>query len=308
MTAAPLCEHSPCCLLCGMFGLRWADRRRKKLVMFAFYANVVALVLSCVAAAGGLTSAPSVLRNVPWVEGRANFGSSGEAMQVCIGASARYERMNCSKWSDKKACRDLAAKADFKAVGSGVWERTVPWSEKGACINHGHSGPNQCQKCKASLLSSSTLVMAIVAQLPTIATDLQRATRFGDVNCQATIGVLSDLTSFVSALASLLAFRWNCYQELPSKPEGLPSEGLGWDLGPGFQCLMAATILKAVDMLVHVVLPTPRQRWMKPNKEVVMETIDYLKLAPVDPEAPEQETMGGDVRPAVEKAGRPTES
>lgn len=131
-----------------------------------------------------------------------------------------------------------------------------------------------CEGCKDSLLPKATLIAAVFSQLPVINADLQRSTRFGDINCQATWGVIGNLFGFCLNLLALLAFRMACYRSITSSIAGVPVE---WSLGPGFVCLAVSISVKLLDAICHLLVPTPRERWQVPSNRLTL--LEYLRLA-----------------------------
>jgi len=80
--------------------------------------------------------------------------------------------------------------------------------------------------------------------------------------------------------------------DLPTK---ISSTTLKWDMGIGFRCLIVATILKLFDMTLHLLLPTPAPRALKPPKDVT-ELVDFMMLGIHEnpstlEQAPKQERM-----------------
>lgn len=52
----------------------------------------------------------------------------------------------------------------------------------------------------------SFAIMGAITQIPQMTTDLQRSTRFGDVNCQATMGAVTSFWGTYSGISSLASF------------------------------------------------------------------------------------------------------
>mmetsp|Transcript_123457 Transcript_123457/g.193668 ORF Transcript_123457/g.193668 Transcript_123457/m.193668 type:complete len:317 (+) Transcript_123457:66-1016(+) len=254
MMVAPLCEHSPCCILCGQIGVPALAPYRKCIFTFAATANIVAAILCLIAAVSGLSTDAGKLENLPWVKGVGTLcpttGTCADT-KLYIGITARYAvtatSSQVSKWDDASSC-------------------------DGALIP---SLNEMCQDCKDNLLASTTLITGIISAFPTITTDFQRTTTFGDVNCQSSFGVLSNIFSFVMTFTSLWSFRTACFSDLPN------SFGTGstmdWEMGPGFRCLMGATIIKVIDIFCHLLVQTPAVRWRKPDKAIT-DVTDYMKL------------------------------
>lgn len=294
MRLAPWIEHSACCLFCGKFGLSCAgkQRPRKRLLSAGILLNTLALLLTIVAAIGGLSISGGTLRPLRWVHGRATLQVSNLmganvtlSMDTYMGIRARYDVVNCSGVTK---CSQLMSAKGFTPVGDGSYEHVLNWDDESTCRRLELAGVAQlCEQCKDSLFSQSSLVLGILTSFPTIATDLQRATLYGDVNCQATMGFISNLISLVSTMVPLLLFRKDCYSNMPeavSSPSG--SAPVEWHVGIGFQCLIIATLVKVFDALFHAMIPTPREKWVRPPEGIV-DVEDYMALsAPRQKDAP----------------------
>jgi len=266
MKIGPYIEFSWCCMKFGSLGLEGARKHRKRLMAAGAILNSFAMILSVIAAIGGLSGGASTIRALPWVQGKISEGA-GRNIEVYMNMVARVSRLDCK---NDVLCSSTAASSGFTHKGSGVYE-TYYTNE--VCGNT-RGFHEVCKKCRSKSLSSFTLIMAIITNLPSITTNLQRATLFGDVNCQATMGVVSNALGFFSTIASLLAYRSACMMDLPTK---ISSTTLKWDMGIGFRCLIVATILKLFDMTLHLLLPTPAPRALKPPKDVT-ELVDFMML------------------------------
>ena len=58
-----------------------------------------------------------------------------------------------------------------------------------------------------------------------VATDLQRATPYGDVNCQRAMGILTSSYGLFSGLRSMRDFADSCWREQPERFEVVGSDG-----------------------------------------------------------------------------------
>jgi len=251
-------------------------------------------------AALGLSTTPAVLRLAPWVVGQGSLTQcpDGCRVDIYIGVASRIDDLKCDarcsqveqaiaqRWGVEGSAEDLS--------------REIRWDDVSACTRGDDPEILQlCDDCRNNLLSTSTLVLAILTQLPTMATDLQRTTLFGDVNCQKSMGVVTNLCSLVSSMMSLLAFRAACYQRLPTDIDG--QVAVQWSVGLGFKCLVGATLIKIVDALCHVAVPTPSARWEKPDKKLSL--VEYLRLgdsaAPDDSESEATDKTASDASSAA---------
>jgi len=271
MQLAPCIEFNPCCISYGKVGTRWGERRRRLIFFFAFGMNMLALALTIVAAIG-LETSPTMLRRVAWVWAEGAVPGCGTCVtRVYMGLESRLDVVDCSSAAPAAAtnCTAMAVERDFVPTRDDglALQRSTIWRSKAVCQRT--SNPtllHLCESCRDNLLPRSSLILSVVTQFPTLSTNLQRATRFGDVNCQKTMGTFSNLLGFCTSLVALLSFRQNCFSKVPSNwgPEGM----YHWHIGAGFRCLAAATFIKLVDFACHVIVPTPVARRSKPKVEL----------------------------------------
>ena len=111
-----------------------------------------------------------------------------------------------------------------------------------------------CNDCYNACNTAYTFaIINLVTCLPTLMTDLQRSTAKGDLNCQKFMGMLTGFVGFISNLSSLSAYANSCFSNLPSQdPLG---DDIVFRLGPGFVCILIATMLKPIDFFVHLLTP-----------------------------------------------------
>jgi hypothetical protein len=278
-------EHSPCCLCCGKIGLGCADRNRKRIFAAGILLNLFAMFLAILSAVGGLSTSGGVMTAIPWVYGKGTMQQYIGAIEVevHVGITARYDVVDCASAFNGTECESVLSSLGFEHTGGQTYERSLEWRDEFACETFNEQETQTlCENCRDDLVPKSTLIVGILTQLPTIATDLQRATRFGDVNCQATLGFLTNVVSLVSTMTALLAFRWSCWHVMP---DTLGNATMEWHLGIGFRCLILATLIKVFDAAFHAIVPTPREKWEKPPKDIT-DVADYMALS-----APSQEAM-----------------
>ena len=149
--------------------------------------------------------------------------------------------------------------------------------------------------------------------------------RYGDLNCQKLFGVSTGLYGFFSTLAALVDFRVAC-----GLSGGLPpwrtvetvrvavaaAEGGGWrevevvlTAGPGYVLLVLAALLKAVDVLCHLFVPTPAARHSHPLRgggaggASSLSLAAYMRLATTPlPQTAEEGGGSNATKPEDEKA------
>lgn len=267
--------------------------------------NVIAMALMVIACLG-ITDNADRLVTFSWVIG--NTKATGWKMHM--GVTSRVDRVDCGRFPNPTQC------AAFLLVGgmelkSGTEYRKVTKFEGDGCSAKLPDGvvlteaqtaayagmAKSCTECKDSMLASNTLILGLITTWPSIMTNLQRATPFGDINCQATAGSVVAIFSFCNTLVALVKYAFACKDNMPGSIIGLSGEVLEieWSFGAGYICLLIATILKFVDIVLHFSLPTPQGRWKAPDTPPNNVT-EFLWLA-----VPKQEGMGG---PATIQVGK----
>jgi len=286
MKVAPCVEHSCCCINFGKMGFACAERKRKHVMMTGCLCNFLATIFLIVGSIGGLSTKASVLTRLSWVKGEGEVvlpNIPPVQITAYIGLKAQYQELSCLNQVQMTSIQNITSMG-WTGDQNGCFKKTVRWDDEITCQSESQELTNTCNECKKNLLPVSTLFFSIFGQLPTMATNLQRTTRFGDVNCQSTMGVFSNLISLFSSMATLLAFRMSCKDALPTTILG--NVTLTWSMGLGYQLVILGTVVKVLDMVCHCLVPTPKERWQKPGEEV-SDALAYLSLAaPEEKESP----------------------
>jgi len=280
-------EQNCCCIRIARCGFSFGGRHRKKILGVGLAANFLALVLLTFASLGS-TGNDNYLRFAPWFHGAATYPGGLEA-EVYVGAIMRTDLVDCampmSTFPNASACGYELERLGFQRQGhlarSVIYIRNVEWSNASACrfeqmTDAGKEvATEMCEHCKDNIVSKASIILSLLLQVPTITTDLQRMTIFGDVNCQASMGFITNGFSLFTTLYTLLSFRAACFTHLPAEIDGVALE---WGVGAGFSCLMVAAFMKAVDCICHFCVPTPSARWIKPPDNIT-ELQAYMILA-----------------------------
>jgi len=253
-------------------------------MLFGFGLNAVALVLAVVAALG-LTTDGGQLKRFAWVRGSGAVAGClhGCPIETYIGVELRLDTIHCLGPAQvidmvgSPSCTTSAEQMGFVAEQDAPdrLSREVEWSDEDACTrSDDRSMKDLCAECRDSMVSKSSVILSVLTAFPTMATNLQRSTPFGDVNCQKAMGMLMNLVGMLTSLIALLAFRRACYANLPEGKDGLGA--IEWTLGPGFRCLMAATLIKFPDAICHFLVPVPKPKWTKPAEKLNL--AQYMSL------------------------------
>jgi len=321
-TLLPCIETNAFCRTCGWFGIPWGDRHRKSLGAILATLNCLAMFLGLFAALG-MTQIGSVLKSSHWVYGELVIDSLpemalqrfpslvenitsplpiGVKFQIFAGVNMRLNVFNCRDARNSSLCRSWVSALKYTETESGLFHQEILWSNTNACgnglgLDSGEILRNEkiCKDCQGAQFANFALVMGVVTQWPTLLTNLQRSTRFGDINCQSTMGVLTNVWGTVMTLISFVLFANACHGKLPNSIGG---RTLNWRFGAGYWCLLAATIVKIPDGIGHFIIPTPKQRWASP-KDSFASAAEYMALRDDGDDdeapAPKQESMDEDV-------------
>ena len=78
-------------------------------------------------------------------------------------------------------------------------------------------------------------------------------------------GMLTAVAGFFGTLYSLSSYVQACSEELPDKTGY--GDDIDWAMGPGFNCLLVATIIKPIDFIAHLVVPVVKPENNDEEKE-----------------------------------------
>lgn len=281
MKIAPVFELSACCRSCGRIGMQRGATQRKPLMLFAFSLSLFGF-LAAVFAALGISRSAGPLKKAAWVFGDIKH-PSGAVVHVAIGLNGHADTVDCSTASSHAGCAAYVLNSSRFEVTADqlVFERFTAWDDDDGCPAQGHGldmfTPEQCAQCRDSAMSTATFALTgVISAIPQMMTDLQRATTFGDTNCQATMGRATSIFGFLSGLMSLRSFLSGCWKNLPSNYRLLQQEEFGWRLGPALVCLGLATMLKAPDAIMHCLLPSSKANLDASPADLALP--EYLKL------------------------------
>jgi len=271
-------EHSRCSRTSGSIGCSWAERHRSPIMFFAFSVSFAAWIMILLASLA-LASNTTLVENFAWASGSIHSHGYFSA-EVYLGMRRRV--IDVEEYSN-------ATNTTHSVI-------VTDWSNQNACNGFisGTSLNSTCQQCVDSLDSVSTLaITSVITQTIQLATDLQRTTPYGDMNCQKIMGVLTGVYGLISGLLSLQDFADSCWRAQPDSftIAGYPELGevhAHFSYGFGAVLIFWATALKAVDILCHAIVPTPRQKRLKPPWDPKRILPDYLSIG--DPGKP---TRGG---------------
>mmetsp|Transcript_10104 Transcript_10104/g.16601 ORF Transcript_10104/g.16601 Transcript_10104/m.16601 type:complete len:304 (-) Transcript_10104:528-1439(-) len=270
---ACLSENACCRNSFGKIGFNWAEKNRAPLMFSAFTVSFIAFILIC-AAMGSLSTSASVVKNVPFFTGKLTI--TNETLYTNEGLSGTIDYYAGLSVVVYEGCE----------TGANCPPHTQSWDDV-TCNNWIET----CDECKdAATGSISTLILALITQLPQITTDIQRSAAAGDLHCQKAFGIITGIIGTLTTLAALNTFADVCYRDFSVDVEGVKLEK---SVGPAFYLLLFATLLKIFDVIIHFIVPTPEQGYWTPDGPGMGEGIASGKLKTVDVERAEEEEGSG---------------
>ena len=216
------CEKSSFCTQFGKFGMPSLNKYRAQIMMSAIFVSFICMVLSIVALFS-LSSKNQDIRNTSWTYG------------IVEGGGKIYVGLN-----------QIVVDFADGHTSSAVWG-------SGTCDNLEVTASQYCSDCQSACDASvGVVIVSLITTIPTLTTDIQRSTVRGDMNCQKFMGIFTGILGCVSTMAALSAYAEGCNKHLPGYIDG---HSAAYHYGPGFICLVIATLLKAYDVMVHILMP-----------------------------------------------------
>jgi hypothetical protein len=122
---------------------------------------------------------------------------------------------------------------------------------------------DECNDCAdASHACRATVIMAFVTEIPAITTKLTRSHVDSDTNCQKWMGIITTFISMLSTLITLSTFADLCYRNLSDEYRGIK---MTYTWGPGMVCILLATVLKVIDIVIHCAVPVANTQTKGPT-------------------------------------------
>lgn len=276
------CEYSTFCRASGAIGFPMAQRFRRRIMCTAFTFTFIGWVCMLLSALGGSNDA-RILTWFSWAPFRTNIEMPdgtivpNAGIETYVGVNSRMVYLTGMTVVNQSVV-PMPGRRPLNL-------EPIPWDD-GAC-SEGLLGTGKldstmevaCSACYASReRTMSFIISSCLTQIFQLLTDLQRLTRYGDLNCQKNMGVVTSATGLISGLSSLASFHAGCIASLPSNTvyyatSSTLARGLGAShitmvitkrVGLGMLLMALGTVLKLVDVILHLLLPTPepkRQRF-----------------------------------------------
>jgi hypothetical protein len=128
-----------------------------------------------------------------------------------------------------------------------------------------------CQDVSSGMVVS--VVVSAITFIPSFSTDILRMYSNYDVNCQKGFSTLFATMTLILSLYTLLSYNRSCFAgfydgDVPYDAERniIPKDSseeptyvikFDWSIGPGLICLYTGTLLKSVDILCNLLVPSP---------------------------------------------------
>jgi len=246
-------NHNSCCIAIGKIGIkRDTDHTNLRFYQFVFCAGLIAVsaILLCISAIGLSLDGTD---EYPWAH-----GSSAQFTQPEV--QGRYD--NYAGLSGFVTTWQAINTTDNTAILNEVVP--ISWTDEQCILQC-------CGDCHtASVVSVSLVFVAILASLPTLMCNCQRASADSDDNVEKMLGVFGGIVCFACTLTAFVVYYTMCASKLPEttmyayKFGGLEipvTVKYSYDLGIGELSLIIATVFQFVAVINQIVVQTPEEHW-----------------------------------------------
>ena len=275
---APICLRTNKCNCCasGFEHSRFAqtlgkisiggEKWRRPVMWIALISSCLTMILAILSCLG-FEKNENLVRAFPWTKGKFHITAESHQLNVevhfNVGLGAIIaDTFNVPDWLRKAKASKLkqmneVQTFDSQACKEGFLSETLNTT---LCTT--------CQEASAGLLVPA--IFAVITCLPSIQTDIQRMFPRYDLNCQKFMAVfVAGMFGTISTLATIYGYSSGCWRNFPEKgwhqitPENTLTNHItvmfdgNWYGGPGLSLMIAATLLKVVNMVCHLIVPTP---------------------------------------------------
>ena len=262
---ASCAEHSLYCRTLGKFNIG-GEKVRKPLMSIALISSWLTLILAILSCLGFERRA-DLVTSFAWSRGKINIKSHQPPIDmdihINIGLGAiKANTSNVPKWLMNAKEKKLKQLNEVQAFDS------MPCKEGFLSETANSTFCEDCTEASASMLVPA--IFAVITCLPSIQTDIQRMFPRYDLNCQKFMAVfVAGMFGTISTLVTLYGYSSGCWRNFPGSGEHeIKQEGSlngpikvkftgEWHGGPGLALMIAATLFKVVNLVCHVMVPTP---------------------------------------------------
>jgi hypothetical protein len=216
-----ICEENTACSTIGKFGLSSFDRHRGKIMLTACFLSIVSVILDIVPIVSTSFNRSDV-QNTAWT-----YGESESGDKLWIGLNMVVVEVN-GKTSE------------------------FGWNSD-TCSTLELTNQDFCHDCKSSCLRAEAMVIInLINSFPNIKGNIERSTRVGDRNRVKVPTLVTGIIGTVTVLIALSTYSKVCHDNLPHEIGG---ESIDYMVGPGFICLLVATLLRPINIIVNLLMP-----------------------------------------------------
>jgi hypothetical protein len=213
-----LCESNYLCKFSGKIGLKIFEDYRAPIMLVTAFLAALSTTLILVAVVA-MSYDNETVKNTCWT-----YGETDQGNKIWVGLN------------------------EFVTEINGV-EKSTGW--RSTDCEDGY-----CNDCKTVCLESiSFAAMNLITSIPNIKGAIERSTVNGDRNCEKNFQLITGAVGFFTSLASLTVYADGCARNLPD--ELISGHSIDYEFGPGFICLLIATLLLPFNFFANLLLPVP---------------------------------------------------
>ena len=217
-----LCETNNFCRASGKLGLKIFDDHRGPIMLCTAFLATLSSILILVAVCA-MSYNDSTVQNTCWT-----YGETEDGDKIWVGLNAFVTEINGET-------------------------RSTGWRSADC-----GGGDSYCDDCKDVCLESiSFAMMNLITSIPKIKGAIERSTPQGDRNCEKNFQLLTATIGFFSSLSALSVYADGCARNLPGEIGPGGGMSIDYELGPGYVCILVATLLLPINFFVNLLMPVP---------------------------------------------------
>mmetsp|Transcript_32814 Transcript_32814/g.37978 ORF Transcript_32814/g.37978 Transcript_32814/m.37978 type:complete len:322 (-) Transcript_32814:652-1617(-) len=227
-------EQNICCESWGKFGFIDSTdmKARLWLMRISLLSNCISLLLSIIACFA-ISTNYNILMNISFSKGIFTPIDSTYLDDITINVGLLAVAIDNPNTEGKGTVNGFDELCDDDVAGA--------FFDQSSC--------HDCSDISSTLVT--TLILSAITVLPSIFTDILRMYPNYDANCQKTIGTLAAFFSVLNSIATWQLYAVECVRSF------VESENLSWYAGEGLKLIVAATFIRIVPIVCHLIVPTP---------------------------------------------------